>query len=67
LTTKLRHIDIRQHWLRQLVHAPLERRDTRDGYVNANLKIEWIATADMVADGLTKRLTREKHQASSNS
>jgi hypothetical protein len=26
LTTKLRHINIHQHWLRQLVHAPLERR-----------------------------------------
>jgi hypothetical protein len=44
------------------VHAPLERRDARDGYANANLKIKWIATANMVVDGLTKRLTREKHQ-----
>jgi hypothetical protein len=60
LTTKLCRIDI-HHWLRQFVHAPLERRDVRDGYVNADLKIEWIAI-DMVADGLTKRLTREKHQ-----
>jgi hypothetical protein len=44
------------------VYAPLERQDARDGYANVNLKIEWIATADMVANGLTKRLTREKHQ-----
>jgi hypothetical protein len=67
LTTKLRHTDIHQHWLRQLVHAAPERLDARDGYASTNLKIEWIATADMAADGLTKRPLGRSINASSNS
>ena len=43
LVTKLRHVDIHDHWLRQEVQA--ER-----------LQIEWVQTADMRADGLTKAL-----------
>ena len=48
LVTKLKHIDIKQHWLREKVE---------DGTVN----IEWISTANQAADGLTKALTRQKH------
>jgi hypothetical protein len=48
LATKLKHIDIHQHWLRQEVQ---ENR----------LHIEWIPTADMPADGLTKALPKQKH------
>jgi hypothetical protein len=49
LSTKLRHIDIHQHWLRQEVQ---EKR----------LKINWVYTGDMPADGLTKALMRQKHE-----
>ncbi len=49
LATKLKHIDIHQHWLRQEVQ---ENR----------LYIEQIPTVDMPADGLTKALPRQKHQ-----
>jgi hypothetical protein len=48
LVTKLKHIDIHQHWLRQ---------ETAKGAV----KIEWISTVDMPADGLTKALRSQKH------
>jgi hypothetical protein len=49
LTTKLRHVDIHQHWLRQEVQ-------------NENFKVEWIRTAEMKADGLTKALPRQLHE-----
>jgi hypothetical protein len=49
LDTKLRHIDIHQHWLRQEVQA---RR----------LRIKWIPTSDMPADGFTKALSRQRHE-----
>jgi hypothetical protein len=49
LVTKLKHIDIHSHWLRQEVQ---ERK----------LNIEWLATSEMPADGLTKALTRQKQQ-----
>jgi len=48
LVTKLKHIDIHQHWVRQEVQ---ENR----------LHIEWIPTSEMPADGLTKALPRQKH------
>jgi hypothetical protein len=48
LVTKLKHIDIHQHWLRQET-------------ANGNIKIEWVSTNDMAADGLTKALTSQKH------
>jgi hypothetical protein len=48
LRTKLRHIDIHQHWLRQEVQA-------------GRIPVQWVPTAEMVADGLTKLLPRQKH------
>lgn len=48
LQTKLKHVDIHHHWLRQEV---FENR----------LHIEWKPTAHMPADGLTKILSRQKH------
>ena len=49
LVTKLRHVDIHNHWLRQEVQAD-------------RLRIEWVRTADMRADGLTKALPTQKHR-----
>lgn len=49
LVTKLRHVDIHHHWLRQEVQE-------------GRLKIEWTPTAEMRADGLTKALPFQKHQ-----
>jgi len=46
LTTKLRHVDIHHHWLRQEVQ-------------NGNIDVEWIPTATMKADGFTKLLSRQ--------
>jgi len=46
LTTKLRHVDIHQHWLRQ---------EIQEGRLN----VEWVSTTDMKADGFTKPLTRQ--------
>ena len=50
LSTKLRHVDIHHHWLRQEVR-------------NDRIRINWKPTAAMVADGLTKALPRQKHEA----
>ena len=44
LQTKLRHVDIHNHWLRQ------EAQHNR-------IKVEYKPTADMIADGLTKALS----------
>jgi hypothetical protein len=49
LVTKLKHIDIHQHWLRQEV-------------ANGSIKIEWIPTNEMIADGMTKPLSIQKHK-----
>jgi hypothetical protein len=49
LPTKLRHVDIHQHWLCQEVQAK-------------RIAIQWISTNDMPADRLTKHLTRQKHE-----
>jgi hypothetical protein len=49
LVTRLRHIDIHQHWLRQEVQE-------------GKLCVDWICSADMPADGLTKALPRQKHE-----
>jgi len=49
LVTKLRHVDIHQHWLREQV---------QDGQI----KVEWVKTTDMPADGLTKALPRQSHE-----
>lgn len=50
LSTKLKHVDIHQHWLRQELE---EKR----------LRIEWISTNEMEADGFTKPLPRLKHES----
>lgn len=43
LVTKLRHVDIHNHWLRQEVQAN-------------RVNVQWVLTASMTADGLTKPL-----------
>lgn len=45
LQTTLKHVDIHQHWLRQ-------------EYQEGRLHVQWVATADMPADGLTKFLPK---------
>ena len=49
LVTKLRHVDIHSHWLRQ-EHA--EKR----------VIFEWVPTKEMIADGLTKALPRQMYE-----
>ena len=48
LHTKLKHVDIHRHWLRQEVQQQ-------------RIYLEWVPTREMAADGLTKILTRPKH------
>jgi hypothetical protein len=48
MQTKLRHVDIHNHWARQ---------ETENG----SMKVSWISTKDMVADLLTKALPSDKH------
>ena len=50
ITTKLRHVDIHQFWLRQEVQS-------------GKFIIQWVPTAEMPADGLTKPLNKQPHQA----
>ena len=50
LTTKLRHVDIHQHWLRQ-------------EYAQRRVLFRWKATKEMIADGLTKALQRQKFES----
>jgi hypothetical protein len=47
LQTKLRHVDIHNHWLRQEVQQ-------------GTISVEYIPSASMPADGLTKALPRNK-------
>jgi len=49
-STKLRHVDIHKHWLRQ---------EVREGRIRTN----WVKTVDMPADGLTKALPYQRHKA----
>ena len=49
LFTKLRHVDIKRHWLRQEVQE-------------GRLKVCWIPTNEMPADGLTKALSVQQHE-----
>lgn len=44
LTTRLRHVDITHHWLRQ-------------GFKQQDFDINWVSTNHMLADGLHKSLT----------
>ncbi|KID82365.1 polyprotein [Metarhizium guizhouense ARSEF 977] len=48
LTTKLRHVDIHQHWLRQEVQG-------------GRISVRWVETSRMVADGMTKMLPKVRH------
>ncbi len=51
LQTKLRHVDIHSHWLRQEVQS-------------GSIHIRWVPTKEMVADGLTKTLSSaQKHDS----
>jgi hypothetical protein len=49
LKTKLRHIDIHHHWLRQEIRSK-------------RLNIIWEPTKKMIANGLTKMLPKQGHQ-----
>ena len=49
LVTKLKHVDIAQHWLCQEV-------------ANKSINIKWISTNKMAADRLTKALPIQKHK-----
>lgn len=48
ITTKLRHVDIHRHWLRQ---------EVQKGTIN----IRWTPTTSILADGLTKMLPPQRH------
>ena len=50
LNTRLRHVDIHGHWLRQEIQE-------------GRISIEWCPTAKMKADGLTKVLPGQKFRA----
>ena len=47
LQTKLRRVDIHNHWLKQ-------------EYATGRIQVEWKETAEMIADGLTKALPKIK-------
>jgi len=50
LSTKLKHVDIHQSWVRQEVK-------------HHRLHVQWRPTSQMPADGMTKMLPRQKHAA----
>ena len=49
LFTKLRHVDVHCHWLRQEVQRQA-------------LRVDWVPTSEMIADGLTKALPRQRFE-----
>jgi hypothetical protein len=49
LITKLRHVDIHKHWLRQEIAL-------------GKIGIEWVKTTEILADGLTKALPPQRHK-----
>ena len=49
LDSKLRHVDIHRHWLRQEVQR-------------GSIQLKYVKTAEMPADGLTKSLPSQKHE-----
>jgi hypothetical protein len=49
IDTKLRHIDVAQCWLREMIQ-------------NGHLHVEYLSTAKMMTDGLTKLLPPQKHK-----
>jgi hypothetical protein len=50
LSAKLRHVDIHNHWLRQ-------------EYAERQVLFKWTPTNNIIADGLTKTLPRQQHEA----
>jgi len=50
LNTRLRHVDIHRHWLRQEVQR---------GHIN----VDWVPTTAMIADGFTKPLPRQRFES----
>jgi hypothetical protein len=48
--TKLRHVDIQKHWLRQEI-------------INKTISLAWISINNMPADGFTKVLSSQKFEA----
>lgn len=51
LQTKLRHVDIHNHWLRQEIQR-------------GSISVEYVRSNEMMADGLTKALTAQRFNAS---
>ena len=49
LKTQLKHVDIINHWLRQEFQAN-------------RIRIQWVPTSEMPADGFTKPLPRQRHE-----
>ncbi|KAL1956601.1 hypothetical protein VTO42DRAFT_7012 [Malbranchea cinnamomea] len=49
ISTKLRHVDVHQHWLRERVQK-------------GEILVRWVGTNEMPADILTKPLSRQKHE-----
>lgn len=48
MSTKLKHVDIHHHWLRERIQRE-------------EISILWVPTAEMTADGMTKALPPQKH------
>lgn len=48
-TTKLRHVDIHRHWLKQEIR-------------NKRVAIDWTSSNTIIADGLTKSLPPQRHK-----
>ena len=48
LTSKLKHVDIHNLWLRQV-------------HLDGKVAVQWVPTTNMPADGFTKPLSAEKH------
>ncbi len=49
LDTKLKHVDIHRHWLRQKIQTN-------------RISVNWCSTAEMSADNFIKVLSRQKHE-----
>jgi hypothetical protein len=49
LDTKLKHVDIHKHWLRQKIQTK-------------GISVSWCLTAEMSADDFIKKLSRQKHE-----
>jgi hypothetical protein len=49
LDTKLKHVDIHKHWLRQEIQTN-------------RISVSWCSTAGMSADDFIKMLSRQKHE-----